>query len=345
VNLFHLRRGRIVDRREFFWEDLEEFDPADLFGSLLLQLYLDQSYVPDWIHVPVEFEDRPVLEEILSEKRGRRVHIVTPQRGEKKQLLALAETNAQHSFQARFRVLRPSSKQISEALQEALNLADPPARIECFDISHTQGTDQVASMVVWENGKMRKSEYRKFLIKTVAGNDDFAAMREVVTRRYSRLLAEAKPFPGLILVDGGLGQLHAAAGALEVLGVINLPLASIAKKEEIIYVYGQEDEPVVLDRHSPVLHLVQMVRDEAHRFAVTFHRTRRNAVRLTSELSQVPGVGAKTVRKLLTAFGSLERLREADSEAISRVAGPAVARKLADYFERTRGDKAAVSTP
>ncbi len=332
VNLFHLRRGRIVDRREFFWEDLEEFDAADLFSSLLLQLYLEQSYVPAFIHVPVDFDDRPVLEEILTEKRGRKVQILTPQRGEKKQMLALAETNAQHSFQARFRVLRPSSRQIAEALQDALNLADAPRRIECFDISHTQGTDQVASMVVWEDGKMKKSDYRKFLIKTVAGNDDFASMREVVTRRYLRLREEGTAFPGLVLIDGGLGQLHAAAEALEAIGVINQPLASIAKKEEIIYVYGQEDEPVILDRYSPVLHLIQTVRDEAHRFAVTFHRTRRNAVRLTSALEQIPGIGEKTRQKLLTTFGSLERIREATPEELAKAAGPAVAKKLAEYW-------------
>lgn len=328
VNLFHLRRGRIVDRREFFWEDLQEFDPPDFFSSLLKQLYLDQSYIPAIIHVPVEFEDRYVLEEILSERRRRRVEIHTPQRGQKKQMLALAETNAQHSFNARFRVLRPSSKQISEALEDSLNLPNAPTRIECFDISHIQGTDKVASMVVWEDGRMKKSDYRKFIIRTVIGNDDFASMREVVTRRYSRLKEEGKAMPGLILIDGGLGQLHAAADALEELGIVNQPLASIAKREEIIYVHGQEDEPVVLDRFSPVLHLVQMIRDEAHRFAVTFHRTRRNASRLTSELSEIPGVGEKTIKKLLAEFGSVERVREAGIDAVAKVVGQAAAKKL-----------------
>ena len=332
VNLFHLRRGRIVDRREFFWEDLPTedgaFSPAELFSSLLLQLYLDQNYVPGIIHVPVEFEDREVMEELLSEKRGRKVEIHTPQRGPKKQMMALAETNAQHSFAQRFRVLKPSSKQISEAMADALNLADPPKRIECFDISHIQGTDKVASMVVWEDGKMNKSAYRKFIIKTVEGNNDFASMHEVVTRRYSRLKEEGLPFPGLVLIDGGLGQLHAAADALEAIGVINQPLASIAKREEIIYVLGQEDEPVVLDRFSPVLHLVQMVRDEAHRFAVTFHRTRRNTSRMTSELAEIPGVGPKTIQKLLTEFGSLERVRQAEEGALVKVLGAVAARKV-----------------
>ncbi|MDX2180039.1 MAG: excinuclease ABC subunit UvrC [Bryobacteraceae bacterium] len=330
VNLFHLRRGRIVDRREFFWEDLpeEDFDASEFFSSLLLQLYLDQNYVPAAIHVPVEFEDRDTMEELLTEKRGRRVEIHTPKRGEKRHMLDLASTNAQHSFNQRFRVLSPSSAQISEAVAETLNLPDPPKRIECFDISHIQGTDKVASMVVWENGRMKKADYRKFIIKTVVGNDDFASMREVVTRRYTRLKEENAPFPGLILIDGGLGQLHAAAGALEAIGVINQPLASIAKREEIIYVFGQEDDPVKLDRYSPVLHLIQQVRDEAHRFAVTFHRNRRNTSRLTSELKQIPGVGDKTIKKLLTEFGSLERVKEAGFAAVSAVVGPAVAKKV-----------------
>jgi len=332
ANLFHLRNGRIVDRREYFWEDLADFQPSEFFSSLLMQIYLDQDYIPSRIHVPVDFEDRDVLEELLSEKRGRKVEIQTPQRGQKKALLALVETNAKHAFQQRFRVMKPSSKAIQESLQDVLGLAEPPKRIECFDISHIQGTDKVASMVVWEDGRMKKSDYRKFIIRTVIGNDDFASVREVVTRRYSRLQQENKPFPSLILIDGGLGQLHAAAEALEAIGVINQPLASIAKREEIIYVYGQEEEPIQLDHYSPVLHLIQNVRDEAHRFAVTFHRTRRSAARLTSELEQVEGVGAKTITKLLREFGSLERVREASLEDLSKAIGPAAARRLREHY-------------
>jgi len=185
-------------------------------------------------------------------------------------------------------------------------------------------------MVVWEDGRMKKSDYRKFVIRTVEGNDDFASMREVIGRRYGRLKEENLPRPGLVLVDGGLGQLHAAAEALEELGITDQPLASIAKREEWIYVYGQENEPIVLDRFSPVLHLVQMVRDEAHRFAVTFHRTRRNASRLRSELDQIPGIGEKTVMKLLRHFGSIERVREASEAELERVAGAVAARKVRD---------------
>ena len=335
VNLFHLRNGKIVDRREFFWEDQQEFNPSDFFEALLGQVYLNSRYIPGHIHVPSDFEGRDELEEALSEARGRKVEISTPQRGAKKAMLALVETNAKHSFDQRFRVLKPSSLAIQQALQDALNLPETPRRIECFDISHIQGTDKVASMVVWEDGKMKKSDYRKFIIRTVIGNDDFASMREVITRRYSRLQEEKKPFPGLVLVDGGLGQLHAAAEALEALGNTYQPLASIAKREEWIYVYGQEDEPIILDKFSPILHLVQIIRDEAHRFAVTFHRTRRNAQRLTSELHDVPGIGPKTVEKLLRSFGSLERVRQASPEDLSRAVGLAAANKLKILLQST----------
>jgi len=332
ANLFHVRNGRVVDRREYFWEDVFDFQPDEFFSSLLKQVYLDQPYIPSRIHVPVDFEDRAVLEELLSEKRGGKVEIHTPQRGQKKALLALVETNTKHAFHQRFRVMKPSAKAVAEAMQDVFGISEPPKRIECFDVSHIQGTDKVASMVVWEEGRMKKSDYRKFIIRTVVGNDDFASVREVVTRRYSRLQQENKPFPSVILIDGGLGQLHAAAEALESIGVINQPLASIAKREEIIYVFGQENEPVQLDHYSPVLHAVQTIRDEAHRFAVTFHRTRRSAARLTSELVQIEGIGDKTIAKLLREFGSLERVREAAPEELAKVVGPAAARRVREFY-------------
>ena len=332
VNLFHLRNGRIVDRREFFWEDQVEFDAVEFLPALLKQIYLNQEYVPGHIHVPDDFDDRDPLEDILSEKRGRRVEIHTPLRGQKKALLELVATNARNSFEQRFRVLKPSSKAIQSALEDALTLPEAPRRIECFDISHIQGTDKVASMVVWEDGRMKKADYRKFIIRTVEGNDDFASMREVITRRYGRVRDEGGEMPGLVLVDGGLGQLHAAAGALEALGITTQPLAAIAKREEWIYVYGQEDEPIILDKHSPVLHLVQSIRDEAHRFAVTFHRTRRSAGRMKSELSQAAGIGEKTIEKLLKHFGSLERVRQARESEWMEVVGRAAARRLKDFF-------------
>jgi excinuclease ABC subunit C len=325
VNVFHLRGGKILDRREFFWEELPElesglgFEPGAFFSALLKQVYIDQQYVPHDILVPVDFEDREALEELLSEKRNGKLEILVPQRGEKRSLIDLSAQNAKQSFDQRFRVMKPAAQAIQEGLQDALGLPEIPKRIECFDISHIQGAETVASMVVWEEGSMNKAEYRKFIVKTVEGVDDFASMREVVTRRYKRLRDEKKPLPSLVLIDGGLGQLHAAADALESLEITNQPLAAIAKKEEIIYVYGQENEPVVLERHSPVLHLVQMVRDESHRFAVTFHRKRRQMRDRKSELLEIPGVGERTRQRLLQHFGSVRAVQEADAGALNSI--------------------------
>ncbi len=342
ANLFHLRGGRVVDRREFYWEDLEEFDAQEFVPSLLKQLYLEAEYLPKAIHVSADFEDRELLEETLTERAGHKVEIFTPQRGSKRAFLDLVENNAKHSFEQRFRVLKPSSKAIGEALQNALNLADEPKRIESFDISHIQGTDTVASMVVWENGRMKKSDYRKFIIRGEDGgngrlprlNDDFASMREAVTRRYRRVLEEKKELPGLILIDGGIGQLHAAAQALESLQIINQPMASIAKKEEILYVFGQEDEPVVLDRHSPVLHLIQQIRDETHRFAVSFHRQRRGKRQTETALKDIPGVGSKTAQKLLKEFGSVANVQRAGMEKLSQLVTRKSAQKILDHLGR-----------
>jgi len=387
VNLFHMRAGKVVDRREFFWEDLpqfaiheesstnhagtgaspgapgepgsgstgwsavpaepsgaatqaDSFAPGEFFSALLKQLYIGQPYVPKNIYVPVDFEDRETLEELLSEQsagegaRATRAHILVPQRGEKRSLIDLAGNNAKQSYDQRFRVMKPNARAIQEALQDALILPDLPRRIECFDISHIQGAETVASMVVWEDGQMKKSDYRKFIIRSVDGVDDFAAMREVVTRRYKRLQEEKKPMPSLILVDGGLGQLHAAAQALDSLEIINQPLAAIAKREEIIYVFGQEDDPVVLDHHSPVLHLVQLIRNEAHRFAVTFHRKRRQMRDRSTELLEIPGVGERTTRRLLEHFGSLQAVKQADVAALSAVVTRSQAEAILTHFRK-----------
>jgi excinuclease ABC subunit C len=346
ANLFHLRGGRVVDRREFYWEDLEDFDPQEFVPSLLKQLYLEADYLPKAVHVPIDFEDRELLEETLAEGAGHKVEIFTPQRGNKRSFLDLVESNAKHSFEQRFRVLKPSSKAIGEALQNALNLAEEPHRIESFDISHIQGTDAVASMVVWENGRMKKSDYRKFILRgedsnnswaitamptaalSLSRNDDFAGMREAVARRYRRLQEEKKPLPSLILIDGGIGQLHAAAQALDALQIINQPLASIAKKEEILYVFGQEDDPIVLERHSPVLHLIQQIRDETHRFAVTFHRQRRAKRQTKSALDGIRGIGPRTAQKLLREFGSVSNVRRAGLEKLSQIIPRKTAEKL-----------------
>ncbi|HVC48124.1 MAG TPA: excinuclease ABC subunit UvrC [Terracidiphilus sp.] len=377
VNLFHMRSGKIVDRREFFWEDLPElleanlagesesdtaakgtgfspykkpaekggasapegnagrglnFHPGPFFSALLKQLYIDQHYVPRTILAPADFDDRESLAALLTARTGHRIEIAVPQRGEKRSLVDLAGQNAHQSHTQRFRVLEPSRKAIQEALADVLMLPELPRRIECFDISHIQGAETVASLVVWEDGKMNKSAYRKFKVMTVLGVDDFASMREVVHRRYKRLKNEAEanpkaqPMPSLILIDGGLGQLHAAAEALESLGFTSQPLASIAKKEEVIYLYGAEDEPIVLDRRSPVLHLVQLIRDESHRFAIGYHRQRRAMRDRDSELLAIPGVGAQTRQRLLTHFGSLRDVQQATVESLAAV----VPRKTAD---------------
>ena len=363
ANLFHVRGGKIVDRREFFWEDLPEFPeaqvletqasaapgtieseplaaapnsegfyPAAFFSALLKQLYIDQQYVPRNIYVPVDFPDRATLADLLCERSGHKVEIAVPQRGEKRSLLDLAGQNAKQCYDQRFRVLQPSIAAIQESLQDALNLPDLPGRIECFDISHIQGAETVASMVVWEKGAMNKAEYRKFQVKTVRGVDDFSSMREVVLRRYRRLQEEHKPMPSLVLIDGGLGQLHAAAAALEELGLTTQPLAAIAKREELIYVYGQEEEPVVLDRRSPVLHFIQRIRDESHRFAVTYHRKRREMRDRDSDLLRIPGVGAQTRTRLITHFGSLRAIQSASLEALQSVVPKKTAEAICEYF-------------
>src|SRR5512146_188813 len=338
VNLFHMRAGKVLDRREFFWEDLGElelgatFNVGEFFSTLLKQLYLDQQYVPRQVYIPVDFEDREALEDLLSEKRGQRVHITVPQKGEKRSLVDLVGSNAKQSYDQRFRVMKPRTDVLKSVLQDVFMLPELPKRIECFDISHIQGAETVASMVVWEDGKMRNSEYRKFMIKGVMGVDDFASMREVVGRRYKRVLEEKKPMPSLILIDGGIGQLHSAAEALESLGIINQPLASIAKREEILYLYGQEDDPIVLDRHSPALHLIQQVRDEAHRFAVTYHRKRREIRDRHSELLDIPGIGDTTRTRLLQHFGSLEAVRNADTTALGAVVNSKQAQAIWGHF-------------
>ena len=277
VNVFHLRNGRIVDRREFFWEDQHEFEPAEFFSSLLKQFYLDQPYVPARIHVPVDFEDREALEELLTEKRGRKVEIHTPQRGQKKAMLDAGRDQREAQLRpalprAEAHRRRPSRRRCEEALGSAR--AAPPHRVlrHLPHPGHRHGRqhgglggrpDEEVRLPQVHHPRRRGN--RRLRLHARGGH---AALLAAAATRGVRM-------PGLVLIDGGIGQLHAAAEALEALGIINQPLASIAKREEWIYVLGQEDEPVVLDRFSPVLHLVQTIRDEAHRFAVTFHRDRR----------------------------------------------------------------------
>ncbi len=343
LQLFTMREGRIVGRREFYWEDVpvDNFNPGEFLGAVLEQYYTTGNYVPLEIHVPVDWEDRALLEQALTEKRGRRVHILDPQRGRKREMIDLVEKNAKLAFDQRFRVIKPDWSKVLAELQDLLNLPQYPRRIESFDVSNIQGADNVAGMVVCEEGEMKKSDYRKFIIKTVEGQDDFASMCEAVGRRYSRLLKEEKMLPDLVFIDGGKGQLSAAAAALHELGLADLPLAGIVKPrgrhEEIshLLVKGREDEPVFLEKTSPVMRLVRMIRDETHRFAVSFHRKRREIRDFTSELTAIPGVGEKLKDRLLRNFGSLKRVSEATVVELRPFVGEKQAERIVEYFKHT----------
>jgi excinuclease ABC subunit C len=343
LQLFTMREGDIVGRREFFWEDLPEadFNPAEFLSEVLGQYY-SSDYVPREIHVPIEFDDRELLERALSERRGRRVHIIAPQRGEKRDMIDLVEKNAKLAFEQRFRVLRRDMKRVLEEMQETLELPRFPARIESFDISHIQGAENVAGMVVCENGKMNRSQYRKFKIRGVEGANDFASMHEAVLRRYRRVRDEEAALPDLIMIDGGKGQLSAAAEAMRELDLEAVPMIGVVKPplrhNEIAYllVKGREDAPLHLDPHSQMLRLIQMIRDETHRYAVTYHRKRRELRDFTSELSAIPGVGEKRKTRLLRQFGSIQKISLATVEELAPFVGKKTAAEIADHFTRQR---------
>ncbi len=358
LQLFTMREGDIVGRREFFWEDLPEddFNPAAFLSEVLAQYYSGTGvppvnhaqdaratrFVPREIHVPIEFDDRELLEKALSERRGRRVHILAPQRGEKRDMIDLVEKNAKLAFEQRFRVLKPDMKRVLEEMQETLELPWFPARIESFDISHIQGAENVAGMVVSENGKMNRGEYRKFKIKSVEGANDFASMHEAVLRRYRRVRDEEKSLPDLIMIDGGKGQLSAAAEAMRELDLEAVPMIGVVKPplrhNEVAYllVKGREDEPIHLDSHSPILRLIQMIRDETHRYAVTYHRKRRELRDFTSELSAIPGVGDKRKTRLLRQLGSIQKISIATVEELAPFVGRKTAVEIVDHFARQR---------
>jgi len=343
LQLFTMREGHIVGRREFFWEDLpfDGFDPSAFLSDVLSQYYAS-DYVPREIYVPVDFEDRELLEKALSKRKGKRVRIYFSQRGEKRDMIDLVDKNAKLAFEQRFRIMKPDMKLVLEELQETLELPRLPARIESFDISHIQGAENVAGMVVCENGKMNRAEYRKFRIRGVVGANDVASMNEVITRRYRRVLDEGKPLPDLIVIDGGKGQLNGAAEAMRELGLEAVPMVGIVKPplrhNEVAYLLlkGREDEPIYLDPHSLILRLLQMIRDETHRFAVTYHRKRRELRDFTSELTAIPGVGEKRKGRLLRHFGSIQRVARASAIELTPFVGRKTAQDIADHFERQR---------
>jgi excinuclease ABC subunit C len=332
VQVFSVRDGKVVAREGYLLDKLAE--PETLLSSTIQQFYADGRYVPREVLVAEAPPDKDLLAAWLSQKRGTLVRIRTPQRGEKVRLLELVGKNATLAFDLEWKHPRKQSQEILRALQDLLALEEEPRRIECFDISNIQGSDIVASMVCFEDAQPKKSDYRKFRVRGVTGGpDDFASMREVVGRRYKRLLEEGKDLPDLILIDGGKGQLGAAAEALDELGLGDQPLASLAKREELIFTRGR-DEPIALPRHSPVLQLVQRVRDEAHRFAVGYHRKARSARTLRSELDDIPGVGPTKRRALLSRFGSVRGVRGASEAELSTVVGKATAARVQAHFRK-----------
>jgi excinuclease ABC subunit C len=335
VQVFSVRDGRVVAREGFLLDALTE--PELVLAQTVQQFYAGGRYVPREVLLPAEVADRELLQAWLQERRGTAVAIRVPQRGEKLRLLELVVKNARLAFELEWKHPRKQSQEILRALRDVLDLEVEPQRIECFDISNIQGSDIVASMVVFEAGLPKKADYRKFKVRGVTGGpDDFASMREVVGRRYRRLLEEGHELPELVLIDGGKGQLGAAVAALEELGLGDQPIASLAKKEELLFLPGRE-LPIALPHSSPVLQLVQRVRDEAHRFAIGFHRQTRSKRTLHSEVDEVPGVGPARRRKLLSVFGSLRGVRGASEAELAAVVGRATAARIRAHFDGSPG--------
>ena len=346
IQVFAMRGGRIVERLELV------ADPGGIAGrdADVLQATLQQFYEmrmpPAEIDLPLDVEDCEAMEEWLSSRAERRVKIVVPQRGDKKALVELATRNAELSYRTRFNENTAAHFDALETLRVVLELPSIPRRIECFDISTIQGSETVASMVVCEDGRMKRADYRKYRIRGARGvksqtpnpeshpgSDDFAAMHEVVLRRCRKLLEQGGPFPDLILIDGGKGQLSAAYAALEQLGLANLFAVGIAKKEELLFTRDRVD-PIALVPNDPALLLIQRIRDEAHRFAVTFHRRARSMRDLRSELDHVPGIGPRRRRTLLTTFGSVAGVRRATREELAAVVGAKTADAVIAHFAR-----------
>ena len=323
VHRLVMREGRMVARHEYVLEDVEAFDGAVL-AEVLKRVYAEEG-VPARILVEVEPEDLELLRDWLGGMRGARPQIHVPQRGEKVELLAMAQENARLALERKFEPAR-LNQAVLEGLQAFLGLAHLPRRMECFDISHGQGREVVASCVVFTDGMPDRQRYRRFKMSNQQ-NDDFANMAEVITRRYQRLQKEGQELPDLVLIDGGLGQLHAAGEVLAGLGLGELEYASLAKKEELVYRPGTS-EPLRIPKTSPVLQLLQRIRDEAHRFAITYHRNLRAKRTLQTELTQIPGIGPAMAKKLLQAFGSVTGVRQAEAAALETALGPAAAAKV-----------------
>lgn len=327
-----MRGGQVLDRRELFWEGVGDVTPEALLSEVVPQIYARTTFVPKEVHLPAPIDDEEALTEWLSESKEERVYVRMPARGPKAHRVQLACKNAEMAWKRRFR-LDSTTPAGARALHRHLHLMEPPRRVEGFDVSTFQGGETVASLVVWEDGKMRKRQYRSFNIRGLeGGSDDFLSMRQAVERRYRRRLEESGAMPDLILVDGGRGQLNAALEALTALGVEETPVVGLAKQEEEVYL-PEQPAPLRLPRSDSGLQLLQEVRDEAHRFAVDRHRRRRKQRTLRSRLDDLPGVGPRRKRQLLQRFGSLQGVREAPMEELQEELGPTVGRQV---FEALR---------
>jgi excinuclease ABC subunit C len=320
------RDGKLVDKREFHWEGLDGPAAGGFLAAFLGQFYEANPAVPERVELPFAPQDADALVGFLRRQRGAVVRLAQPRRGQRAHVLALAQENAREAFRLRFRHPRREAERLGEEIARTLGLPMPVGRLECFDISHLQGEAQVASLVVWERGRLRKGEYRSFNVRAGAGADDPAAVGEAVERRYRRRIAESAPLPELVLIDGGRTQLDAAVRALAS-AATTVPAVALAKRLEEIYVPGRL-QPLLLEPNDPVRLLLQRVRDEAHRFAVTRHRRRRSSRRLATQLVAVPGIGPVRARRLLARFGSLDGVREAPREALAAIVGRKAAADL-----------------
>ncbi|HHY81099.1 MAG TPA: excinuclease ABC subunit UvrC [Clostridiales bacterium] len=349
VQIFFIRGGKLISAEQHILEETSVMEQSEIIGSYIKQFYADSAFIPREILIQQDIDDREAIEKWLSEIRSSRVYIRVPRRGEKYKLVQMAERNAMEALLTHDRKARRELDRTQGAvmeLQEALSLDQPPLRIEAFDISNTQGNLSVASMVVFENGKPAKKEYRRFRIKTVEGPNDFASMAEVVERRFKRGVEERKKldqdgkdysagkfsrFPDLVIIDGGKGQLGAAVMSMEKLGINKIPVFGLAKKNEELY-STEGEEPIILPKSSKALQLLQRIRDEAHRFAITYHRSLRDKNNLHSVLKDIPGIGPKRMKELLKAFGSVDGIRKASLEELAGVNG--MNRKAAEELMR-----------
>jgi len=336
--LFKIRDGKLIGSQQFFMTGVAYKEEKEIIETLITQYYLNSEYIPAEILIPTQIDNSTSIEMWLSERKNSNVKIKTPENEDESRLVSMCRINAKYHLDE-YKIQKIKAKEefapnLLKTLQKELHLDRLPRKIECFDISNIQGSDIVASVVVFENGKPKKSEYRKFKIRSVSGKpDDFASMEEAIERRYSRLLNEGGKMPDLIVIDGGKGQLSSAIKSLEKLGIKNQPIIAIAKKFEEIY-FPNIDFPQSLPKSSPALHLLQRIRNEAHRFAITFHREVRAKRILSTQLLGVKGIGEKRAKLLLSKFGSIEGIKQAPIEELEKIVGKNIARNLKEFLSK-----------